>query len=285
MAPASGDRAELKPVRSAMSRPAGGPILDLDGLIVDLDGVVWVGAEAVPGSAAALARLRARGVGLVFLTNDPSGSRAEHAARLREIGVQATEAEIVTSGSALASLIRSREGAGRRAFVIGSPAMKAELERVGLHLVDGEAGRETELVAVGGHAGFNYEELRIGSQAVRRGASFYAAGRDATFPMPDGPWPATGAILAAVETAAGTPAIVVGKPESYIFEMARSLLADRRRIAVVGDSLRSDIAGGKRAGLRTILVLTGTASREDLEAAEVQPDLLLDDLSGLSPKG
>jgi glycerol-1-phosphatase len=159
------------------------------------------------------------------------------------------------------------------------------LERIGLRLVDGEVGREAELVAVGRHAGFNYEELRIGSQAVRRGASFYAAGRDATFPMPDGPWPATGAILAAVETAGGTPAIVVGKPDSYIFEMARSLLPDRRRIAIVGDNLKADIAGGKSAGLTTILVLTGTTSREDLEAAEVQPDFLLDDLSGLSLKG
>ena len=263
---------------------AGGSIFDLDGLLVDLDGVVWVGRETVPGSVATLGDLRARGVGLVFLTNDPSGSREEYAARLRGIGVRATEGEVVTSGSALASLIRAREGAGRAAFVIGSLALKAELERVGLGLVDGKVGRQAELVAVGGHVGFNYEELRIASQAVRRGAPLYAAGRDATFPMPDGPWPATGAILAAVETAAGAKATVVGKPEGYIFEIARSLLPGRRRIAIVGDTLGSDIVGGKRAGLTTILVLTGTTSRQDLEVAEVRPDFLLEDIGGLCAK-
>jgi glycerol 3-phosphatase-2 len=260
----------------------GGANLGIDGLIVDLDGVVWIGGEPVPGSAVALAELRARGIPVVFLTNDPSGSRFEYAARLTQIGVQATEAQIVTSGSALASLIRDREGAGKAVFVIGSPALKSEMKRAGLQLREGEAGCEAEVVAVGAHRGFNYDELRIAAHAVRRGATLYAAGRDATFPMPDGPWPATGSILAAVETAAGTHAIVVGKPEPHIFEIARSLLPDCRRVAVVGDHLEADIAGGKRAGLISILVLTGTTSREDLEAVEVErPDIVLTSLADL----
>jgi glycerol 3-phosphatase-2 len=252
-----------------------------DGLIVDLDGVVWIGAQPVPGSAVALAEVRARGVAVVFLTNNPGGSRAEYAAALRQIGVEATEEQIVTSGSALAVLIYGREGSGKTTYVIGSPSLKAELERVGCQLLDGESGRDAQVVAVGGHPGFTYDELRIASQAVRRGASFYGAGRDASFPMPDGPWPATGAILAAVETAAGTRAIVVGKPELFIFEIARSLLADCRRVAIVGDHIDSDIAGGKRAGLITILVLSGNTSREDLKDAAVQPDIVLEDLAGL----
>ncbi len=255
--------------------------LDFDGLVVDLDGVVWLGGEPVPGSVAALAEVRARGIPLVFLTNDPGSSRAEYAARLTRIGVQASEAEIVTSGSALASLIAEREDTGKTAFAIGSPSLKRELERVGLRLLDGEAGRDADVVAVGGHPGFDYAELRIAAQAVRRGASLYAAGRDATFPMPDGPWPATGAILAAVETAAATRAISAGKPEPHIFEVARSLLPDCRRVAIVGDHLESDIAGGRRAGLTTVLVLTGSTSRADLESAEVEPDLVLEDLARL----
>lgn len=255
--------------------------VDFDGLIVDLDGVVWVGGEPIPGSVAALRELRALQVPLVFLTNDPSGARSDYAARLTRIGVDVAEAEIVTSGSALASLVRTREGSGKSAFVIGSPSLKNELERAGLELRSGEAGRDVEVVAVGGHTGFNYEELRIAAQAVRGGASFYAAGRDATFPMPDGPWPATGSILAAVETAAGARATVVGKPEPYIFDVARSLLAGCHRIAIVGDHLTADIAGGKRAGLTAILVLTGTTSREALESAEIEPDAVLTDLAGL----
>ncbi len=140
--------------------------------------------------------------------------------------------------------------------MIGSPSLKRELERAGLELREGEAGREAEVVAVGGHPGFDYDELRIATQAARRGASLYAAGRDPTFPRPD-------------------------EPEPHIFEIARSLLPDRRRVAIVGNHLESDIAGGKRAGLTTILVLTGTTSREDLKAAEIEPDVVLDDLCAL----
>jgi glycerol-1-phosphatase len=256
--------------------------VDLDGLIVDLDGVVWLGATAVPGSVAAIERLRSRGIRLLFLTNDPRGSRAEYAERLRALGVSVDESEIVTSGSALATFVRDREGAGTTAFVIGSRSLKAELAHAGLELVAGDAGRDAEVVAVGGHDGFDYDELRIATQAVRRGARLYAAGRDATFPMPDGPWPGSGSIVAAVEVAGGKPAIAVGKPEPFIFEIARSLLGDCRRVAIVGDNLDSDIAGGERAGLTTILVLTGTSGRDDLAAAGVRPDLVLPDLAALA---
>lgn len=252
----------------------------LDGLIVDLDGVVWIGASVVPGSVAALGELRARGVRLLFVTNDPRGSRAEYVAQLRDLGADVDEGEIVTSASTLASVLRGV--ARKRAYVIGSPALKAELADAGLELLEGEAGRDAEVVAVGGHAGFDYAELRIAGQAVRRGALLYATGRDAVFPMPDGPWPGTGAVLAAVEAAAGKEAIVVGKPEPLIFEHARSLLADCKRVAIVGDNLDSDIAGGKRAGLTTILVLTGTATRADLATARIRPDFVLPDLAALA---
>jgi glycerol 3-phosphatase-2 len=257
------------------------PELAFDGLIVDLDGVVWVGSTAVPGSVAALATLRARGARLVFLTNDPRGSRAEYAGRLGALGVQADESEIVTSGSALAAFVREGEGVGTRIFVIGSPSFKGELAQAGLEPVAGDEGREAQAVAVGGHDGFNYDELRIAAQAMHRGARLYAAGRDATFPMPDGPWPGTGSVVAAVEVAGGRQAIAVGKPESFIFDIARSLLAGCTRIAIVGDNLAADILGGQRAGLTTILVLTGTSGYEDVDNAEVTPDIVLPNLAAL----
>jgi ribonucleotide monophosphatase NagD (HAD superfamily) len=99
--------------------------------------------------------------------------------------------------------------------------------------------------------------------------------------MPDGPWPGTGSIVAALETAGGVSATSAGKPEPYIFELARSLLPNSRRVAIVGDNLDSDIAGGKRAGLRTILVLTGTSSQDDLQTAGIEPDSVLRNLAGL----
>jgi glycerol 3-phosphatase-2 len=200
---------------------------------------------------------------------------------LSALGVSAKESEVVTSGSALASFVREREGVGTTAFVIGSHSLMLELRHAGLELLHGDAGRSAEIVAVGGHDGFNYEELRIATQAVRRGARLYAAGRDATFPMPDGPWPGTGAVVASVEVAGGKTAITVGKPERFIFDIARSVLAGCRRVAIVGDNLAADISGGNRAGLTTILVLTGTTGGDELGDAEVSPDIVLPDLAAL----
>jgi glycerol-1-phosphatase len=252
-----------------------------DGLIIDLDGVVWIGPDAVPGSVAAIAELRARGVRLAFLTNDPRGSRAEYAARLAALGASVDESELVTAASALASFLREHEGGGAPTFAIGSPSLKRELEEAGLELLAGDEGRDAPIVAVGGHDKLDYGELRVATQALRRGARLYAAGRDATFPMPDGPWPGTGAIVAALEVAGGTTAAAVGKPEPYIFGIARSLLRGCRSVAIVGDNLASDIAGGKRAGLGTILVLSGTSTRDDVTASDVAPDLVLPDLAAL----
>ena len=99
--------------------------------------------------------------------------------------------------------------------------------------------------------------------------------------MPDGPWPATGAILAAIETAGGMPAVVVGKPERIMFDIAREALAGCTRIGVIGDHLTADIQGAKRAGLDAILVLTGATSQADLERAPIPPDLVLDSLAAL----
>jgi glycerol 3-phosphatase-2 len=223
------------------------PIPEFEGLIVDLDGVMWLGDEAVPSSVAAIAELRTRRVRVVCMTNDPTGSPRSFAARLNALGVPADESDIVSSGRALGALVRRREGVGATTFVIGSPALKEELSCAGLAVLVGDAGREAAAVAVGAHDGFDYDELRIATQAVRAGASLYAAGRDATFPMADGPWPGTGSIVAAVEVAGGKVAINAGKPEPFIFDMARSLLGDCHRVAIVGDSLAADIAGGKRA--------------------------------------
>ena len=253
-----------------------------DGLIVDLDGVVWVGDVPVPGSIEALAELRERGTRIVYLTNDPRGSRAEFAERLRGLGVTVDEREIVTSGRALALLVAGREEPGSRAFVIGSPSLKRELTEVGLELVAGDDGRDAAAVAVGGHDGFDFGELRVATQAVRRGARLYAAGRDAVFPMPDGPWPGTGSIVAAVEVAGGAKAVAAGKPEPFIFELAHALLEGCTRAAVVGDNLGSDIAGGNRAGLATILVLTGSSGPDDVANATPRPDLVLPDLAALT---
>ena len=136
-------------------------------------------------------------------------------------------------------------------------------------------------MVVSGHRGFDYEELLTATLALRGGARLFATSRDPTLPMPGGAWPGTGAILAAVETASGKTATIGGKPERHLFEMALELIAGAERVAMVGDRIASDIEGGRRAGLETILVLTGATSREEAECAEPRPDHVLDDITDL----
>ena len=254
-----------------------------DGLIVDLDGVIWLGGHPIDGAADAIARLRARGARVLFLTNDPESSRDDHAARLAAMGIPATADDVLTSASATARFLASQSRLqGRSALVVGSPALHQEIATAGFDLVPPDDAGRAEVVVVGGHDRFDYAELRAATTAITSGAALFATGRDAVFPTRDGPAPATGAILAAVETATGVTATVIGKPERFVFEIARETLRECDHVAVVGDNLASDIAGAKRSGLDAILVLTGTATRDDLERAVIQPDLVLSSVAELS---
>jgi HAD superfamily hydrolase (TIGR01450 family) len=252
---------------------------EFDGLLVDLDGVVWVGREMVPGAVEALASLLAGGMEIVFVTNNPGKPASAYGERLREAGVPVTEDRVVTAGEAIAELAAKRGGG--TAFVIGAPAFHDTVAAAGLKLVGGEAGREANVVLVSGHRGFDYEELLTATLALQRGAALFATSRDPTLPMPGGAWPGTGAVLAAVETASGATAEIGGKPEPHLFEMARERVRAAQRVAMVGDRISSDIEGGRRAGLETILVLSGATSRDEAEGASPAPDHIVADLAGL----
>jgi HAD superfamily hydrolase (TIGR01450 family) len=268
-----------RPQRDARPAPGTGPA-DCDGLIIDLDGVVWRGGDPIPGAAEAIAAVRGSGTRVLFVTNEPRRSRNALAERLAEIGIPATAAEVMTSAAVAARVAGSLTGlANRRALVVGPPALHDEIKGAGFQLVASEEAREAEVVVVGGHESFDYRELRAAAAAVRAGAQLFATGRDAVFPAPDGLWPATGAILAAIETAGGVPAVVVGKPERIMFDIACEALAGCARIGVIGDHLTADIEGAKRAGLDAILVLTGATSQADLERAPILPGLVLDSLA------
>jgi glycerol-1-phosphatase len=254
---------------------------EFDGFLVDLDGVVWVGRELVPGSVEALRTLSEAGKEIVFVTNNPARPSATYAERLREAGVAAEDDRVVTAGVATARLTVERVGAGSGAFVIGAPAFHETCAEIGLELLDGEQARSAAAVVVSGHRGFDYDELLTATLALQGGAQLFATSHDPTLPMPGGDWPGTGSILAAVETASGARAEIGGKPERHLFDQARALLGDAERVAMVGDRIASDIEGGRRAGLATILVLSGASSREDAAAADPPPDLVLDDLAAL----
>ena len=252
-----------------------------DGFLVDLDGVVWIGRELVPGAAEALRTLIDGGKEIVFVTNNSVRQPAAYAAYLREAGIPVADDRVVTAGAVTAGLAAERVGAGGTAFVIGAPGFKETVAAAGLTLFEGEAAQRADAVVVSGHREFDYAELLTATFALRAGASLFGTSRDPTLPMPGGAWPGTGATLAAVETASGKTAEIGGKPERHLFDQARALIPAAERVAMVGDRLASDIEGGRRAGLETILVLSGASSRAEGEAADPPPDHIVEDLAGL----
>lgn len=258
------------------------PLADrFDGLLIDLDGVVWIGREPVPGSPEALRALLGAGKRIVFVTNNPGRPPAAYADRLRELGVEAGEERIVTAGMVAARLAGEAAGPGGSAFVIGAPALQEMVAAAGVRLLEGEEAWGADAIVVSGHRGFDYAELLTAKRALDRGAALLATSHDPTMPYPGGEVPGTGAVLAAVEVASGRRAEIAGKPERHLFEMAREALGGCERVAMVGDRVSSDIAGGKAAGLETVLVLSGATSRAEAEAADPPPDHVLDDLAGL----
>lgn len=254
---------------------------ELDGLLVDLDGVVWIGREPVPGAAEALRELLAAGKQIVFVTNNPGKPAVAYAERLRESGIAVGADRVVTAGEATARLAAERIGRGADAYVIGAPAFHDAVASAGINLVDSEEAGGARAVIVSGHRNFDYGELLSATRALQRGAALFATSRDPTMPMPGGAWPGTGAVLAAVETASGARAEIGGKPERHLFEMARERLPGAERVAIVGDRVSSDIEGGRRAGLDTILVLTGATSRQQAGDVKPSPDHIVDGIADL----
>jgi HAD superfamily hydrolase (TIGR01450 family) len=251
-----------------------------DHFLLDLDGCLWVGDNACDGAVEAVAALREAGRSVRFLTNDVRHGPEEFVRKLWRLGFQAAVDEVLSVGAAVQRLLTEREGGA--AFVIGSQALVDHVAEAGLRVVNRTPfATRADVVVVGAHEDFVFEELKVAVQALARGAMLVGATRDATFPMPDGPWPGTGAVLAAVETAAGRKAdVVVGKPEPAMYEAARASLGPGRVLAV-GDRLDIDVAGARRAGLDSALVLTGSTTRAEAAAADPRPTHVGDSLAAL----
>ncbi len=248
--------------------------------IIDLDGCVWVGAEPTPGAAEALEALREGGRRVAFATNDPRGPTEDYVTRLWRIGVKASVRDVVTVGGAMQHLLADTRS-GRTAFVVGTPAMRRHVSDAGLRVLNGtDLASRAEVVIVAGTENFVYDDLRNAALAVRRGADFLASGRDPTYPQPEGMWPGTGALLAAVETASERKAEIVGKPQPQLLLTALDRLGEGTTL-VVGDRVDSDLAAAAAAGLDSALVMTGGMSRADLDGVDPPPVAVSDSLSTL----
>jgi len=248
--------------------------------VLDLDGCVWVGGKPTPGVVDALDELRAADKRVAFATNNAYESGEDLVARLWKIGARASLRDVVTVGGAMQHLLAETRS-GRTAFVIGTPAMVKHVGDAGLKVLNAtDLASRAEVVVVAGTTKLVYDDLRQATQAVMRGADLLATARDPTYPQPDGLWPGTGAVLAAVEYATGHTAEIVGKPEPQLFLTALDRLGEGTTL-VVGDRVASDLAAAAAAGLDAALVLGEATDREVLDGFEPQPVAVGETLAGL----
>jgi 4-nitrophenyl phosphatase len=262
------------------SKASGGLSLsDLRGFILDMDGVIYRGDQALPGAAEFLGGLRAAGVPFLFLTNNATTPARLVADRLQAMGIAARASDVLTSSEATAAVLAA-EMPGCSVLAVGEVGISEALTEAGLQLTD--RPEEADAVVVGLDRHCTYERLRDAALAIRRGACFYATNTDRALPTEVGLIPGAGALVGALEIATDVAPRVIGKPSRDIFAFAlRRLGTPPDRSAVVGDRPETDILGGQRAGLRTIAVLTGAGRVEDFAALQPPPDWIFGDLVDL----
>jgi 4-nitrophenyl phosphatase len=239
--------------------------------VLDLDGVLWLDGVAIPGAANAVARLRASGQRVVFLTNNSGPTVAEYLARLRNIGVSAGDGDLITSAQAAAAMLEP----GSSALVCAGAGVTEALTRRGIRAV--RSGR-VDAVIVGFHQDFDYERLTAATRAVLNGARLIGTNADPTYPTPTGPLPGGGALLAAVAYASGADPELAGKPNRPI----AALVAERvgRVDIVVGDRAATDGRLARALDARFALVLSGVTAESDLPV-EPAPDIVGQDLASV----
>jgi 4-nitrophenyl phosphatase len=252
-----------------------------DGLVCDLDGVIYRGADPIPGAVEAVDRLRQRGVQVLFCTNNSRSTVEQYVQRLRGMGIPVDPEDILTSAIVTAEVLKERGFSGKTAMVVGGDGIRDALENVCISVKDDPSVSVTDLVVVGWDPSFDYEAMKRASIAVRRGASLIATNDDASFPAEEALWPGAGAILASIETASGQHAEVMGKPHLPMMQAAAKRLERCSSIAVVGDRPDTDLAGAASQGWATILVLSGVTSRAQSSTIDPVPDLILGSLAQL----
>ena len=246
-------------------------------VLCDLDGVIWLAHQPLPGSVAAIANLRAAGHRVLFVTNNSGDTIEAQEAALSAIGVPAL-GDVLTSAMAAARLVQP----GERVLVCGGEGVRQAVRDRGAIVVgDNDSEATADVVVVGFHRSFDYAGLTRAARAVWSGARLIGTNDDATYPTPEGPIPGGGSILAAVETAAGVVAVVAGKPHEPMAELVRAEIGERESTAalMVGDRQSTDGRFAQTLGCAYAHVWTGVTPRG--AALDPTPELVAADLAAV----
>lgn len=271
----------MRPVRAYLVGSAR-PLAEVyDVALLDLDGVVYIGADAVPGAPGALASARAAGMRLAFVTNNAARTPDVVARHLTELGIDAAPQEVVSSAQAAAHYLADRLPARAKVLVVGTTGLEEALRERGLVPV-AEAVDDVAAVVQGYSPDLSWRQLAEGAVAINRGLPWVATNLDPTVPSPRGRLPGNGSLVAALRHATGAEPIATGKPNPTMHRESVQRSAATNPI-VVGDRLDTDVEGANAVGCASLLVLSGVTSPAELLAAspERRPSFISADLSGL----
>lgn len=260
---------------------------DIRGLIIDMDGVLWHGDEPQAGLVAFFDALRELHLPFVLATNNASLTAEQYVLKLARMGVVVVFDEILTSGMATASYLAERYPAEHtRVFVIGSvgatqPLIERGFMLTGLYETGPERG--ADLVVSGLDRQLSWDKLATAALNIREGAAFFGTNGDVTLPTEQGFVPGNGATLAALEAATGVSPTIIGKPEPVLYQQAFALLGvPPEHTLAIGDRLDTDILGAVRAGIRSLMVLSGISTLEEIDAVDYAPTWVMQDIRELT---
>src|SRR5213082_3701013 len=243
--------------------------------LMDMDGVLVSEEHAIPGASDFLQRLRELEVPFLVLTNNSIYTRRDLAARLRAVGLNVPEESIWTSALATAGFLQDQRPDGT-AFVIGETGLTTAMHQAGYTLTE----RNPDYVVLGETRTYSFERITHAIRLVSGGARFIATNPDPTGPSPDGPLPATGAVAALISRATGVEPYFVGKPNPLMMRSALNALGAHSETAgVIGDRMDTDVVSGLEAGMHTVLVLTGSTTRETAERFPFVPSRIVDSIA------
>jgi 4-nitrophenyl phosphatase len=251
---------------------------NLRAFIVDMDGVLWEGDRPMPGLAEFFQTLRERNLRFVLATNNASKTPEQYVSKLAQRGVAVSRDEILTSAQAAALYLRQHSANGARVFAIGEDGVTQALAEQGFTLA-GLYEADAQYVVCGMDRGLTWDKLATATLNLRAGAGFIGTNPDTTLPTEHGITHGNGAILAALQTASGVAPTIIGKPEPIMYQLALARLgADLGTTAAIGDRVETDILGAVRAGIRSILVLSGVSTRAQLAGLDYQPTWVMQDI-------
>src|SRR5258707_9684755 len=253
---------------------------NIQGVVLDMDGVTCNGAQILPGVPNFVLFLREQHIPYVLATNNSSKNVDEYVARLSSLGVPVEATNIVTSGTVTAEALAQQYPPQTPIYVIGSESLIELLTSFGYEINPMQA----KVIVVGLDTTLTYEKLRIAGQRILAGADFIGTNGDLTLPTADGLVPGNGTTLAALQAMTGCAPRLMGKPEPIMYEVAlKRLGTTASHTLMVGDRLDTDILGAQRSGLQTALVLTGVSTRKDVSALPPKdlPNGLFDNLAAL----